>query len=357
MTFALGDPRLGQLKYLSSLFFPGCVLAFLIGAPHTSIIAFAWTLPLWFLLLLDWLSPKRSVSDKPKTLAKGFYNSLLILLSILQFAIIALLVYKASLLQWDTLNNSLTSICNLIAMRILVGTSSGSSAIIVAHELLHRQHWGWRLLARLLMFSVCYDHFIISHQRSHHFQVATPEDIVTARMGESFKAYWKRVLPAHFNDAWRSELSRLHISKQPFAIRQWRNKVLQGVVIEFLLALTILLIFGWIALIIFCYQALSGIRLLETINYYQHWGLQQGRQHNTLAWVNQSAVSQYALIGLPNHIAHHSHAEAPFYNTPYSLQGPIMPYGYFVSNLWVKMFNRSYCTACEEIIQSYHQRT
>jgi len=125
------------------------------------------------------------------------------------------------------------------------------------------------------------------------------------------------------------------------------------VIVEVLLVVLIVLVFGWAAAIIFLYQALSGVRLLETINYYQHWGLQQGRAVNNLAWVNTSQVTYYALLGLSNHIAHHNDATTPFYETPYSAYGPTMCYGYFVTNLWVKLKNSSYRSVSTNRLRDY----
>ncbi len=102
------------------------------------------------------------------------------------------------------------------------------------------------------------------------------------------------------------------------------NSVLQGLIVESALVLLILFSFGWAAAIIFLYQALSGVRLLETINYYQHWGLVQGKGKDTLAWVNQSSLTEYALVGLSNHIGHHQNSATAFHQTPYLEQGPKM---------------------------------
>jgi len=259
----------------------------------------------------------------------------------------------ASQLQWGSLSDQLTSVINLIVMRILVGTSSGSSAIIVAHELIHRPKKVQRILGQLLLYTVCYDHFRVSHLNGHHLRVATPEDITTARIDESFKTYWKRVTIGHFTNAWNSEISRLGLhNTSKYHYKMLENSVFQGVFVEIVMLSLITIFFGWVAVIIFIYQALSAVRLLETINYYQHWGLQQGKSVNSLAWVNQSQVTEYALIGLSNHVEHHKNAKTPFYQTAYSNSGPVMPYGYFVSNLWVKLNNESYRRDCSERLKN-----
>jgi alkane 1-monooxygenase len=343
-----------HLKYLSCFYFPVCVVCFLLTAPHGALDALLWTNSLWLLIAFDWLSPKVQVSKPKYVVSSWYYDAILYTLVFFQCLIISLLLIKASQLQWNSVAEITTSIVNLIVMRILVGTSSGSSAIIVAHELIHRPKLHLRLLGRLLLYTVCYDHFVIAHMRGHHFSVATPEDIATAKLGESFKTYWRRILIGHFKYAWNSEMTRLGITNKLADIPKIAgNSVFQGLIVEFSLLVLIVIVFGWVAALIFLYQALSGVRLLETINYYQHWGLEQGKVENTLAWVNQSALTEYALVGLSNHISHHQDATKPFYNYVYSDQGPKMPYGYFVTNLWVKLNNESYRRVSTEILKKY----
>ncbi len=343
-----------HLKYLSSFIFPGCVVWFLYTGPHDAMSAIAWTMPLWLLIFADWLSPKINPQQKKTLVANSYYDAILYALAFLQFLIISLLLLYASQLQWSSINEIVTSIINLIVLRILVGTTSGSSAIIVAHELIHRPQIHMRLLGRMLLYSVCYEHFVIAHMRGHHLSVATPEDIATARLGESFEDYWKRVCPGNFKYAWNSELERLGLATVPvYHYKMLANSVAQGVLIECTLVILIVITFGWVAALIFLYQALSGVRLLETINYYQHWGLEHGKAGDTLAWVNQSSLTEYALVGLSNHICHHKDSATFFYQTPYSELGPKMPYGYFVTNLWVKINNQSYRQVSQAVLKKY----
>lgn len=345
--------KFDHYKYLLSFFFPVCVVCFLSTGPHNAANALLWTIPLWFLILLDWLSPKVNPQKKPY-LSQRFYDAILYVLSFLQFLIIGLLLVYASQLQWSSIEEIIISIVNLIVLRILVGTTSGSSALIVAHELIHRPKRHQRLLGRLILYTVCYEHFVIAHIRGHHYSVATPEDIATARQNESFEQYWKRVIPAHFKYAWTSELQRLNLVNTPlYHYKMLGNSVLQGILVEVIILLLIVHFFGWAALFIFLYQALSGVRLLETINYYQHWGLEQGKAGNTLAWVNQSSITEYALVGLSRHIGHHTNAATAFHQIPYSDHGPVMPFGYFVTNLWVKLKNNNYRNVSADIITNY----
>lgn len=346
-----------HLKYLSSFFLPVCITWFLYTGPHDALVALAWTIPLWALIVFDWLSPKVNPDKKKQLVSARFYDAILYGLACLQFLIIGLLLIYASLLQWSSVSEAASSIVNLIVLRILVGTTSGSSALIVAHELIHRSERHMQILGKMLLYTVCYEHFAIAHLQGHHLSVATPEDIATARLDEDFKTYWKRVSRGHFNYAWNYEIKRLGLQQKPvFHYRMFANSVFQGLVVESILVLFILAIFGWAAAFIFLYQALAGVRLLETINYYQHWGLEQGKADQALAWVNQSSLTEYALVGLANHIGHHQKAMTSFPEIPYSDQGPKMPYGYFVTNLWVKLDNASFRRVSASILQDYLQQ-
>ncbi len=341
------------MKYLFSFVFPLCVLNFLYSGPHDIGMALLWTMPLWILCLADYLSPTLQTDNNQPIKPHLLFDLMLVLLTMIQFANIALLLKYAALLQWESVSDAIVSVVNLIVLRILVGTSSGSSAIIVAHELIHRRNSFMRLLGHLLLYTVCYDHFVIAHLYGHHKQVAKPEDIATARLQESFDHYWKRVTRENFRYAWHYEMERLGVGRvAKFGIVWLKNRVIQGLVVETFFVILIVFLFGWTAAFIFLYQALAAVRLLETINYFQHWGLSHQQEEKGLAWVNRSWLTQYALVGLSKHIGHHRDAGKTFPETPYSEQGPVMPYGYFVTNLWVKWHNSSYRKISESLLST-----
>jgi alkane 1-monooxygenase len=342
-----------RLSHLCCFILPVSTLVFLTGGPHGSGAALAWTLPVWGLVIADRFSPKVD-PGQPEQAPSMFLDGILFLLALLQLLNIGFMLAYVERLAFTSTDAIVTGIANLIAVRILVGTSSGSSGIIAAHELIHRSHRFSRLLGRILLYSVCYDHFAIAHIRGHHFHVGMSQDIATARRGEDFGAYWKRVFCEHFAYAWQSESERLKLSAAPFhGIKAIHNRILHGILIESLLLAAIVSIFGWLAALVFVYQAFAAVRLLEAINYFQHWGLVDGKSSNTIAWVNDSCFTRYSLIGLSYHISHHQNASKAFYRLPYSDRGPKMPYGYFVMNLWVKLHNASYQTMALRELEKY----
>jgi alkane 1-monooxygenase len=326
-------------KHLLCFILPISTFLFLITGLHGTTSTLAWTIPFWLILLADWLSP----DFKPETTAKypaQFYDGILYTLTFLQFANIILMLGYITQLRWESYNDIVISLVNLVAIRFLVGTSSGTSGIVVAHELIHRPQATLQLLGRLLLCSVCYEHFVIAHKRGHHLNLSMPDDIATAKLGENFKDYWRRVYLGYLRYAWQSEQDRLALDSNQHGIIH--NQVFQGLLIELTLLILIIVHFGWLAAFMFVYQAIAAVRILETVNYFQHWGLENGQFGKTYGWVSHSWLSRYALIGLPHHIGHHEDENKHFHEIAYSEQGPKLPYGYFVMNLWVKLDNASY---------------
>ena len=61
-------------------------------------------------------------------------------------------------------------------------------------------------------------------------------------------------------------------------MRRWaHHEVLSGLLAQGLLLIVITHYTGLVGLLIFLLQALAAVRLLEAVNYFQHWGLQRTR--------------------------------------------------------------------------------
>ena len=78
-------------------------------------------------------------------------------------------------------------------------------AINTAHELGHKRASLERWLSRVALAQSGYGHFFIEHNRGHHVRVATPEDPASARLGESFYAFWPRTVLGSLRSAWELE--------------------------------------------------------------------------------------------------------------------------------------------------------
>ncbi len=308
-----------------SLCLPIAVLAFLGSGPHSALAALAWTGPVWILIAGDrcgWVERRRV----PPTAPRWFFNGLLYALAGLQVLNLVALGAMVSRLHWTTGSEIGVSLVNLLAIRILMGTNSCCAAIAPAHELIHRRRRGQRLWGRLLLVTVCYDHFFVAHRYGHHARLGSREDPSTARLGESYERFFRRSFIRQWQVAWR----------------RGSRAVAQGVAAE----LALLSGFGWafgpLALFMLLVQALVAVRLLEAVNYFQHFGMTLDSGRPVVSWSSDSALSLYLFLGLTRHSDHHRRPRVPYPELNVLTGGPELPYGYLGMALWVKNRNSSY---------------
>lgn len=319
------------LSSLVSLLLPLLAFVFLRTGPHEIITAICWILPFWLAVVVDIICPpeRRSV---PRHLPDWPFTALVYILAGFHSLNIYLVLELASLLSWENFSACLTSLINLFAIKVIVGTSASFSGIVVAHELIHRPNVAARLLGRFLLSLECYEHFYTEHVRGHHRNVGTSEDPATARFGESFNSFWRRTVPGQFKSAWRSENRRLNVNGL-WSPRMLYHRVFQGLLFEFFLVVIVLFYFGAAALAAFLLQALAAVRKLEAVNYFEHWGLnrQIGRGDAALSWDTDSWFTLHSLVGLSRHADHHRNAATPYQRLEYCADSPQLPYGYFGS--------------------------
>jgi alkane 1-monooxygenase len=176
----------------------------------------------------------------------------------------------------------------------------------------------------LLVFA---DFFYFAHRAGHHRYLGTREDPSTARRGELYGEFWRRSVRAQWQIAFR-------FSRQGV----WRGLFLQ---------IVNLCLFGWFfglaAALIWVYLSAVAIRLLEAVNYFQHYGLiRQGQRDPVTAWRCDSAISYFLFLGLTRHDDHHQRPAAPFVELVSMETGPELPMGYLGVAVWVKNWSRSY---------------
>jgi alkane 1-monooxygenase len=296
---------------------------FLATGPHAGWTSLPWFLVLVGSVLLDMRSgPERRQPDA--TMPGWPFDGILYALVAMQLLILALMVHRVSV---DGFWHPQTFV-----MLALVGVNSGYSAIVVAHELIHRPEAHLHSLGRLLLGSVLYDHFSTEHIRGHHMRVATGDDPATANFGETAFAFLKRTVPAQFRSAWRLESKRLGDERMALLDRRMlRHRVLHGLVAEWAVALTVLALFGVGAFAMWVLQAIVAIRLLEAVNYFEHWGLRRAGRKVTPrdSWDTDSRFTLYTLVGLSRHADHHAYASRPYQQLRYFDESPKLPYGYF----------------------------
>jgi alkane 1-monooxygenase len=214
---------------------------------------------------------------------------------------------------------------------VVVGSSSGYSGIVVAHELIHRPRRGWQWLGRLILATVAYEHFFTEHVRGHHVRVGTDDDPATARFGESFNHFYLRTVPAQFRSAWRLETARLGDRNMKwYDPRLLRSRVVHGVVVEGAITAAVAVCCGPVALAAHLMQAWWATRALEVVNYFEHWGLRRDERRVTPtdSWDTGSRFTYYALTGLSRHADHHAFASRPYQQLRAWEESPKLPHGY-----------------------------
>jgi len=305
---------------------PVTCVSFLVTAPHSPAASLAW----WSVLAVSVWLDMRGTSERRQPVASlpGWpFDGVLYVLAALQFAIVAGFVRMVTL-------QGFWHVDTLVGV-FLVGINSGYSGIVVAHELVHRPQAHLQLLGRLVLGSVLYEHFYTEHIRGHHSRVGTAGDPATARFGETAIGFLRRTVPRQLRSAWRLEIKRLGDE----GMRWWdprtvRNRVVQGLVVEWGVALAILAVCGPGPCIAYCVQALVAVRLLEAVNYFEHWGLTRpaGKRVRTIdSWDTDSWFTLYTLVGLSRHADHHAHAARPYQQLRHFEESPKLPYGYFGS--------------------------
>ena len=321
----------GWAPHLMCLVLPLTTLAFALTGPHRWWVAPLFLLPLLLSVAADMTSPAE-IRQPPDQIPGWPFDGLLLLLAFLQFVNIfaaARMVGQAGLFGVDA----------FVAIG-LVGINSGYSAIVVAHELVHRPTPGMQFLGRALLATVLYEHFATEHVRGHHARIGTDEDPATARFGEDFFPFWCRTIPAQFASAWQLEEKRLARVTRSGPRHWFDNRVVQGLAAGWGLAVFLGLLFGPAAFVIHVLQALQAVTALEAVNYFEHWGLRRAekRVRPVDSWDTNSMFTLYTLVGLSRHADHHAHASRPYQTLRHWDDSPKLPYGYFgmVFLIWTR---------------------
>jgi alkane 1-monooxygenase len=308
-------------RHLLSFWFPANAFLFLVTGPHPWWSAWIFAVPIVAAFVLDnsgWTETRQPSAELPAWPFDGIVYAL----AVLQLANIALLARMFS-------DQGFLSLDFLLGI-VVVGASSGYQ-IITAHELIHRKPRWEQALGRAILCTVLYEHFYTEHLRGHHVRVGTADDPATARFGESFHRFYARTVPAQFKSAWRLEKKRLgDEGMSNLDPRMLRHRVVHGLVVGWGLALVIALVGGAVAFTVFLLQALFASRLLEVVNYFEHWGLERRstRVRPTDSWDTHSGFTYYALIGLSRHADHHAWAARPYQQLRVWDEAPTLPRGY-----------------------------
>jgi alkane 1-monooxygenase len=234
------------------------------------------------------------------------------------------------------------AIWELVGVLLSVGTIAGGIGITAAHELIHKTNRFERALGQALLLNACYMHFYIEHLVGHHSRVSTPEDPASARLGESFYAFWPRTVVGSFRSAWGIEAQRL--GRAGAAAWGPRNRMLWYVAAPLAAAGALAAAFGPVAGAFFLAQGVVAFSLLEVVNYLEHYGLERralpgGRfervaEHHS--WSCANRLTNWFLFQLQRHADHHMHATRRYEALRHLDGAPELPTGY-AGMIWLAL--------------------
>jgi alkane 1-monooxygenase len=245
-----------------------------------------------------------------------------------------------------------------IGFALSIGITS-ADAILLGHELGHKQSAADRVAAQVALALVGYGHFSVEHNRGHHVQVATPEDSASARMGESVYRFMLREIPGGLTRGWRLEKKRLAAA----GLRPWsvHNEILTSWFLTGTIAALLIATFGWrIAPFLVMHHLYAWYGLTQA-NYVEHYGLLRQKlatgRYETPAprhsWNTNHIFSNIMSFHLQRHSDHHANVLRPYQALRDFDDLPRLPSGYpgcfglaMLPKTWFKVMDPKLLECC-----------
>ena len=294
-------------------------------------------LTLGFLSIIEWFMPENKSNNFSEN---HFVPDLILVMNVVfQIACLSSLFYS--------LGNGKLNGMEIIGAALSTGIHSGSSSIVVAHELIHRKNRVFQFLGKFLLFTVGNIYFYIEHLRVHHKWVGTDKDPATARRNESLYGFFIRSMFGQISNAWKLENSHLRKENKSF----FGNEVFKNSCLLIILLTVIYFVFGIAGVAIYLLHILVANFLLEYTNYIEHYGLTRNeneRVQEDLSWQTDKVISRFFLIDLSRHSDHHYYSSKPYHTLLSYNKSPKLPGGYasaiylaLIPPLWFKVVNKA----------------
>ena len=315
------------LKYFSILILPAVVWVSFTNKgwlTHLPAIIFFGFVP----LLEFFIKPNTtnfSKEQEQEEKENKLYTYLLYLTLPIQIGYLIFFLYS---IQEPLTNSELTG--RIFAMGIMCGVIG----INVGHELGHRNNRFDEFIGEILLLTSLNTHFLPYHNGGHHYNVATPEDAATARKNELLYTFWIRSHFSSYSEAWKLENNRMRQENRPWF--HYQNRMIIYTICNIAMLSLIFFLFGKFVLFSFIAAAVSGIIMLETVNYIEHYGLlrnknEYGRYEKVKrnhSWNSNHQVGQVLLFNLSRHSDHHYNGSKHYQLLKSLPESPQMPTGY-----------------------------
>ena len=232
-------------------------------------------------------------------------------------------------------------------------------ALVVGHEIGHKNTKFEKRLAQIVLAVPAYGHFSAEHNRGHHKDVATPDDPASSRFGETLYSFVLREIPGAWKRAWHDEKVRLE--RQGKGLFHPSNELLQSFAITAVMYGTALALLGPGIIPFLLISTFWGWQFLSTSNYIEHYGLLRQKLPNGRfercqpehSWNADHLISNLMLYQLQRHSDHHARPTR-CYQALRTDHAPELPGGYplcftlaYIPPLWRAVMDHRVLEVCK----------
>lgn len=218
-----------------------------------------------------------------------------------------------------------------------------------AHELVHKNTRGSQILGGILFSLGLYGGAKVSHIRSHHVLVATPDDATSARRGQSLYRFLPRAIWVNVGGAWK--IQRRMLAQRKAGFFSSSNEMLAWTLISAAVLLAVYYAFGFETAVFYVAQCFAGVVALEMTNYVAHYGLERKRLPNGgyesisihHSWNCDFVFNNLMSLNVQRHSDHHKFGPREYQLLRSYSASPQLPQGYtvlaflaLVPPLWVR---------------------
>ncbi len=317
-----------SFKYFLALTIPISVFLSLYLAGYWSFLTVVYAFGIVPIIEMLFPTSEKNMSEAEESIARSsrFYDALIYVNLPIQLGFLVYFVFQVGFTE--------LSLVELIGKTLSFGLACGTLGINVAHELGHRSKRYEQWMAKSLLLSSLYMHFIIEHNRGHHKKVSTDEDPASSRLGESLYRFVPRSIYLGYLSAWNLEAKKLE--KQGKAFWSIHNEMIIFTILQVVLLVSIFSFAGPLACLTFFLAACIGIFELETVNYIEHYGLRRSKKEDgryervkaVHSWNSNHPYGRIILYELTRHSDHHYQASRPYQILRHLDEAPQMPAGY-----------------------------